>query len=237
MSTKIVILGTNGNCLDMLDTIDSINAHEGRRIYECVGFLDDNPDQHGKKIGGVTVLGPLSIAGNLEDCQFVNGIGSPKNYIHKDQIIARTGLPLEKFATIIHPSVKLSKTARVGKGTVIFENVAVTSNVRIGNHVIILPNSVISHDVVVQDYTCITGGVCISGGTEIGRSCYLGTNCSIIGSIKIGDYSMVGMGSVVLDHLDENCVVVGNPARFLRHSRKEPFKTDTSMPAQEYLSV
>jgi sugar O-acyltransferase (sialic acid O-acetyltransferase NeuD family) len=219
MQKEIVILGTNGNCVDMLDTIASINAYNGSTVYECIGFLDDNPSLQGKNLYDLKILGPLSMAGELGGCFFVNGIGSPTNYIHKDKIISKTGVPLDRFETLIHPSVKVSKSAKIGRGTVVFENAAITSNVRIGNHVIILPNSVISHDVVVDDYTCITGGVCISGATHIGRQCYLGTNCSIIGGIKVGDFSLVGMGSVVLDNIAENSVVVGNPARFIRQAR------------------
>lgn len=218
MTKKIVILGTNGNCLDMLDTIDSMNAQAGSTMYECVGFLDDNPTLHGTTLGGVKILGPLSAARDLNDCYFVNGIGSPSNFTRKDAIISRAGVPVERFETLIHSSVKVSKTARIGRGVVVFENVAITSNVTVGNHVIILPNTVLSHDVVIGDYTCITGGVCISGGTQVGKLCYLGTNCSIIGNIDIGDYCQVGMGSVVLGSVEKNSVVVGNPARFLRRA-------------------
>ena len=35
-------------------------------------------------------------------------------------------------------------------------------------------------------------------------------------NVTIGDYSLVGIGSVVLKSIDQNCVVVGNPARMLR---------------------
>lgn len=74
----------------------------------------------------------------------------------------------------------------------------------------------INHDDIIGDYTCITGGVCISGGITIGKSCYLGTNCAIKEHIRIGEYSLIGMGSVVLNNLPENSVIVGNPARVIR---------------------
>ena len=82
-----------------------------------------------------------------------------------------------------------------------------------------LPNAVISHDDVIGDYTCITGGVYISGGVTIGHSCYIGTNSAINGNITIGNYCLVGMGSVVLKRIPENSVVVGAPAKFIRHTR------------------
>lgn len=219
MTKKIVILGTNGNCVDIYETIEDINARQGRRVYECLGFLDDNPELHGKALCGMEILGPLTKAGELDDCWAVNGIGSPTNHLRKEDIIARTNLPLERFETIIHPSATVSRSAEFGRGTVVFDQVSVNSNARIGNHVVILPLSVISHDVVIGDYTCITGGVCISGGAHIGRHCYLGSNSSIIGGVTIGDSSLIGMGSVVLDDVADGCVVVGAPARFLRFSR------------------
>jgi sugar O-acyltransferase (sialic acid O-acetyltransferase NeuD family) len=213
---KIVILGTGGNSVDILDTIHDINATHSTQVYECVGFLDDNESLWGKTLHGVKVLGSLISARDLTDCYFVNGIGTVTNFWNKDSIISKTRIPPEKFETIVHPSASVSRTACLGRGVAIFQNVTITSNVKIGDHVIVLPNSVISHDDVIGNYTCITGGVCISGGVTIGRSCYLGTNSAIINNVEIGDLSLIGMGSVVLDSVPPNSVFVGNPAKFLR---------------------
>lgn|SRR5690606_20579453 len=217
MVKKIVIFGTGGNCIDILDTIREINKVE--ESYECIGFLDDNKEIWGKDIHGVPVLGPLVMAKELVDtCYFVNGIGSQKNFYKKKEIIAKSQVPLERYESIIHPTASVSDMAKIGKGVVILQNVTIASNVEIGNHVIILPNSVISHDDIIKDYTCITGGVCISGGVIVEESCYLGTNCSVIENIVIGKYSLIGMGSVVLDHVPENSVMVGCPAKLLRNT-------------------
>lgn len=218
MIKNIIIFGTGGNCLDILDSINEINEIE--YTYNCVGFLDDNSENWGKEFFGVKVLGPLSSANNyLNDCYFVNGIGSEKNFYKKEAIISKSNIPLERFETIIHPTASVSKMSKIGKGCVIFQNVTITSNVSIGNHVVILPNSVISHNNIIKDYTCIASGVNVSGGVAIGKSCYFGTNSSIIGNIKIGDYSLIGMGSNVLSNVKENSVMIGNPARYLRNTR------------------
>jgi sugar O-acyltransferase (sialic acid O-acetyltransferase NeuD family) len=218
---KVVILGTGGNSVDILDTIHDINAQTAREVYECLGFLDDNESLWGNLLHGVKILGPLAAAQELKGCYFVNGIGTPANFWKKESIITKTGVPHERFATIIHPSASVSTMASIGLGTVVFQNVTITSNVKIGNHVIILPNTVISHDDVIGDYTCITGGVCISGGVKVGKSCYLGTNSAIIGNIEIGNYCLIGMGSVVLESIPHNSMFAGNPARFLRHTTEE----------------
>ena len=212
----IIILGTGGNCVDILDSILELNLEKKDPLYNPIGFLDDNKELWGKKISGLPVLGSLDRASDYNDCFFVNGIGSPKNYWKKEVIISKTKIPLERFETIIHPTASVSKMAKLGKGVVVLQNVTISNNASVGNHVIILPNSIISHDTSIGSFSCITGGVCISGIVSVGKSCYLGTNSSIIGGVEIGDNSLIGMGSVILENVPQNSIYVGNPGKFLR---------------------
>ncbi len=220
-SKKIIILGTGGNSLDVLDAIHEINANSKTAKYRCIGFLDDNQDLWGKEFYGVNVLGAVESAPKFQNTFFVFTIGSPSNFWRKEQILSTANLSLDKFETIIHPSSSVSRMSKLGCGTVVLPNVTIASNVRIGNHVMILANSVINHDDIIGDYTSITGGVCISSGVTIGKSCYLGTNSSIIGNITIGDECLIGMGSTIRCDVPTNSVYVGNPGKFLRHAREE----------------
>lgn len=211
---KIIILGTGGNCIDILDAINEINLIETQ--YQCIGFLDDNINHVGSVFYGMKVLGTLNQAARFDDVYFVNGIGSTKNFWLKESIIAKTGIPHHRFATIIHPTASVSKLSDIDFGTVVLQNVTIASNVKIGKHVIVLPNTVISHDAIIGDYTCITGGACISGAVTIGKNCYIGTNSAIIESITIGNECLVGMGSNVLNDIASNSVVFGTPACYKR---------------------
>ena len=218
MNRRVIILGTGGTSVDILDTIIDLN-NAGAEPIECAGFLDDNADAWDRSIFGVPVLGPLAMADHFDDCLFVNGIGSPESYSRRPEIIRRTGVPVERFLTLIHPTASVSQSARLGRGVVIFQHVTVTANAWIGDHVVALPNSVVSHDVRIGDYTCVAGGVKISGGVTIGRGCYIGTGSAIIGGVEIGDGALVGLGSAVIRNVPANTVVVGNPARPLRTAR------------------
>ncbi len=52
---------------------------------------------------------------------------------------------------------------------------------------------------------------------EIGSYCWIGANCSILPGISLGDFTIVGAGSVVSKSFrDGYCVLVGNPARKIR---------------------
>ncbi len=212
----IVILGTGGNCVDILDAVLAVNESVPSPVFRVRGFLDDDKASWDKNIDGFPVLGPLFQAPELRDCFFVNGIGSFRNYWRKPAIIATTKVPLDRFETIIHPRASVSRFASLGPGTVVLQNATISSRAKVGGHVIILPNAVISHDVTVGDYSCIASGACLASGVQIGKACYLGANCSIANDLHLGAGCLVGMGAVVLEDVPEVTVVVGNPARAIR---------------------
>lgn len=221
MTRKIIILGTGGNSADILDTLNELNNAQGERVYECLGFLDDDAAKWNREILGARVLGALDTAPHYADCFFVNGIAGVNNFWKKREIIARTQMPRERFETIIHPTASVSRTAQLGQGVVIFQNVTVTSRVVIGDHVMVLPNTVLSHDDAIGAYTSIAGGASVSGSVRVGEACYLGANVCVKEGVTIGAGSLVGMGSVVLRDIEANTVVVGNPARVLRRVRAD----------------
>lgn len=212
-----MVLGTGGTSVDIVDTLMDLNDAGGSEHYDCVGYLDDDPQTHGVHFLGRPVLGPFAAAADLTDCWFVNGIGSPASFRGKPALLARAGIPDERYLTLVHPSAAVSRHASLGAGTVILQNATVTANAALGRHVVVLPNSVVSHDVIVGDYSCIAGGVCLSGGVEIGRGCYLGTRSVVIENARVGDGTLVAMGSVVRSCVPDDVLVAGNPATVKRH--------------------
>lgn len=115
------------------------------------------------------MLGPLARATELVGFKFVNGIGSLGNFWKKRDIIARTGLSLEQFATIVHPSACLSSFAQIGPGMVLLQHVTVNARARVGAHVIVLPGAVISHDDEIGDYTCIASSATLPAARKSGK--------------------------------------------------------------------
>jgi sugar O-acyltransferase (sialic acid O-acetyltransferase NeuD family) len=220
MTKRIVILGTGGNCIDILDTLLEINRFKNEQVYECVGFLDDNPSKLNQSFYGVKVIGNLQMTKQLSDCSFVFGIGSTSNFWKRKDILSKIKIDDDRFETVIHPTASVSKMSTIQAGVVIFQNAVVTSNAKIGSHVMILPNSIVSHDDEIGDFTCIAGGASISGNVKIGEGCYIGANASIKENVEIGKHCLIGMGSVVLNHVLENSIVAGNPAKFLRNVRE-----------------
>lgn len=55
----------------------------------------------------------------------------------------------------------------------------------------------------------------------IGKNCFIGCNSIILKGTVLGDGCVVGAGAVVSGRFDDNCVIVGNPARVIKKLKLE----------------
>ena len=51
---------------------------------------------------------------------------------------------------------------------------------------------------------------------QIGIHVWIGTNVTICCGVKVGNYSVIGAGSVITKHVPEYAIIAGNPARIIR---------------------
>lgn len=51
---------------------------------------------------------------------------------------------------------------------------------------------------------------------HIGKNCFIGCNSIILKGTVLGDGCVVGAGAVVSGKFEDNCVIVGNPARVIK---------------------
>ncbi|KZE77879.1 hypothetical protein AV654_20100 [Paenibacillus elgii] len=71
----------------------------------------------------------------------------------------------------------------------------------------------IAHSVVVGENCTIAAGTAIAGVVTVGNNTWLGINCSINQLLNIGEYSLVGTGSVIIKSVSPHEKVFGSPAR------------------------
>jgi acetyltransferase-like isoleucine patch superfamily enzyme len=61
-----------------------------------------------------------------------------------------------------------------------------------------------------------------AGPIKIGRYCWIGMNAVILPEVTLGDFTIVGAGTVVTKSFPEGyCVIAGNPARKIKDLSKE----------------
>ena len=73
----------------------------------------------------------------------------------------------------------------------------------------------IAHNDVIKYGSLITAGAIFSGGVTVGEKSWVAPNTCFMQQITIGSNSTIGLGAVVLKNVDDNAVMVGNPARKL----------------------
>ena len=213
----IVVIGAGGFGREVAWLIERINQVEP--VWHMVGFLDDNADLHGKVLNGYKVLGGCEKLAEYPDAYVVCAVGSSKV---RAKIIERLEkMPIKvNYATLVDPSVLMSKYVAIGEGTIICAHSVLTVNIDIGRHVLINLDCTIGHDARISDFATLFPGTNMSGATQIGRYVELGTGMQIIPGVSIGEHTIVGAGAVVTKDLPENCTAVGCPAKPIKYHEK-----------------
>jgi len=130
---------------------------------------------------------------------------------------------IKSGATIICTGVIKCK----GKGVIIGSNSAIGSNsfihggggVRIGNNVIMGPDVKIFSE--NHKFSDLTVPIRLQGesrtGIEIKDDCWIGAGSIITDGVVVETGSIVGAGAVVTKSFPPNSIIVGNPAKLLKH--------------------
>ena len=78
---------------------------------------------------------------------------------------------------------------------------------------IIQPYATIGHDTCIGDWSFINTGVVCGGSAKIGEGVIIHINSAVMPSAIIGDYAIVGAGSVTLRRVKAGQTVFGVPAK------------------------
>jgi UDP-2-acetamido-3-amino-2,3-dideoxy-glucuronate N-acetyltransferase len=122
----------------------------------------------------------------------------------------------------------VSSTARVGERCVLGQNVYVGPAVDVGDGAKI-QNNVSLYEGVILEEDVFLGPSCVFTNvltprafverkdeflpTRVSRGASVGANATILAGVTIGEYAMVGAGSVVTRDVEPYTLVMGNPAR------------------------
>ena len=124
----------------------------------------------------------------------------------------------------VRESNRIGNHVSVGTGSIIEHHVAIGNNVRIHSHVFIPEFSELEDDCWIGPNVVLTNAKhpkcpkvkhCLKGAT-IRQGAIIGANSTLVPDIVIGRRALVGAGSVVVDNVEAEHVVAGNPARVIK---------------------
>lgn len=124
---------------------------------------------------------------------------------------------LEPLSIISEHSI-IDSTAEVGWGLQAMPGSLLHSYCKMGNACILNSNSTIDHDCIIGNGVHIMGSAAIAGRVEIGDYVSIGTNATVLPDVRIGDGAYIGAGAIVNKDVEENTIVIGNPAKPLREN-------------------
>ena len=215
--SQVIILGGGG--------IASIAAWimDRRGDAEVVGLINDMVEV-GSLIGKKKKFKVIGTSNDVPE--FLQDSADYKFFIafhgmqrEKDvyQKICSFNIPDERLYSPIDPTAAIAYDySELAAGIMVAPYAQIGPDVSIGRNTVVLGNAFIGHDSEIGEFCHVATNAVIGSFIKIGNACHIGMNATIREKTKIGNYCLVGMGAVVLNDIDDNNIVVGNPAKILR---------------------
>jgi UDP-2-acetamido-3-amino-2,3-dideoxy-glucuronate N-acetyltransferase len=128
---------------------------------------------------------------------WINAQVREKSSIGEDCIISKD--------TYIDTEVSIGARVKIQNGVSVYHGVTIEDDVFIG------PNATFTNDLIPRAFNINW----IITPTLIKKGASIGANATIICGLSIGEYAMVGAGSVVTKDVPNHALVMGNPARIV----------------------
>lgn len=189
----LVLIGCGGHAKSVIDIIEEENK------WNIHGLVGRN-NEIGQVILGYKVIGSDD---SLEDirkkCEnaliTVGQIGHPKVRL---ALAERLGRLTFKYPVIKSPNAYVSRSARIGEGTIIGHGAIVNAEAEIGRHCILNSQCLIEHGVHVGDFCHISTGAKLNGDVLVGRYSFIGSNSIIRNGVSLPCATVISAGKRIM---------------------------------------
>ena len=202
---KIVIVGNGGHASSVSEAASS----QGFQV-DCL--LDTSEDSSG---GDFAALLSALNKFDLSSTSLVMGLGT--NHLRSMAFERIQSIfPEARFPVVIHSSAWVSPTASLGQGAVVLAQASVGSGSTLGVGALINTGASLDHDSTLSDFASLGPGARTGGNTLIGPRTMLGLQAGILQGRTIGEDTVVGAHSLVIENIPPLSVAIGTPCRVTR---------------------
>lgn len=204
---NVLIYGASGHSKMIIDILIK------NEKYNIIGLIDSykpiNTDVYGYKILGDLELLP-SLLKKHNVYGMIIGIGDNNARYNAYKNIVSIA-PNVEFIPVVHPSAILAKDIIIPKGAVIMAGAIINANSKLGDFCVLNTKSSLGHDSIMANFSSLASGVTTGGNVQIGVSSAICISATIIQNVTIGDYTIVGAGSLVLKSIGDYKQAIGVP--------------------------
>ena len=203
---RLVLLGNRGHASSVAEAAES-------SVFSVERLIDISSSDGGSS----SLLGALREL-DLKSTSLALGIGPNhvRNTVHTEVVQA---FPTAQFPSIVHLSAWVSPSAVLGDGAVVLAHASVGANAELGLGALINTGASLDHDSTLSDFASLGPGSRTGGNTLIGPRTMLGLQAGILQGRTIGEDTVVGAHSLVIEDIPALSVAIGTPCRLTR-SRK-----------------
>lgn len=208
---RVLILGGGGHAQVIADIL--LQMHDVGEDVVPIGYLDDDPHLIGHSFLGLPVLGKISDLPLIAHDAVVVAIGDNRSRYTIFTALSEQG---ETLAIARHPRAIIAADVSLGSGCTVCAGAIVNPGSVIGANVILNTGSTVDHHNHIGDHAHIAPGVHLGGDVRIGTGTLVGIGATVVPQRTVGDWSVIGAGSVVTKNVLSGVMAVGAPARVVR---------------------
>ena len=204
----LIIVGAGGFGREVHMMLDEVFPSDS---YRFKGFLADDTNELADALGP-NIGSPEGYMPEPND-RFILAIGYMDARMRLTQSLEGRGAI---FAEFIHPKAYIAKTARIGKGPVMFPFSVVSNAAQVGDHVHLNYYASVGHDVQVGRGCLMAPYATINGFSSLADAVYLSTHSTVVVKKNVGEHVKVSANSTVQHDVPPNSFVFGVPGRVMR---------------------
>lgn len=216
LKKKLLIVGGYGSGEIAMSTFEAANSVSNE--WDIAGYLSDvvNP---GEFLGRHKVVGSTDELSDWVNKGYYIHYTLHFNAKKKEERVLKLeslSIPLEAHASAAHPLSFINPETKIGYGTLFLPFAASSVGSVLGNFCHVYTSGFLGHDCITEEYCTIAAHSILGGRVKLKKGAHLGLNASAREDIIIGEYSIIGMGSVVISNVERKSIYAGNPAKKIR---------------------
>lgn len=192
--TRLYIYGKGGHSLVIWDLARILG-------YKDIKFIDDTD---------------IDLGLNIKKLQgdFIIAVGENKTRKRLFKFILNNSRL--RPITLIHPSAIISKTSKIGKGSVIMAGAVINAMAKIGKGVIINTGAIIEHECVLGNFSHVSPNATLCGKAVLKKLSWVCAGSIVLPCVKIGKLSILGANSLAKTSIKSKSLAAGTPAKIIK---------------------